>query len=85
MEGATCIIEEEFPGEFPHMDSTASIQDTDDPVGTTVEEGKAVEVMDTGTMVEEVKAVEVVVTTLEDSGVRWRATRLGTSTTHCSP
>jgi hypothetical protein len=68
MEGATCIIEEEFPGEFLHMDSIASIQDTDDPVGTTMEEVKAVEVVDTGTTVEEVKVVEVVDTALEDLG-----------------
>jgi hypothetical protein len=43
MEGATCIIEEEFL----HLDSAASIQNTDSQVGTVAEEVKAVEAMDT--------------------------------------
>jgi hypothetical protein len=41
MEGATCIVEEEFPGEFLHLDSNVSIQDTDNQIGTEVEAVKA--------------------------------------------
>jgi hypothetical protein len=70
MEGATCIVEEEFPGEFLHLDSIASIQDTDSQVGTTTEEVKAVEVMDTAQ---------------EDLGRGGGPPSLGASTTHCSP
>jgi hypothetical protein len=33
MEGTTCIVEEEFPGEFLHMDSNVSTQDTDKKLG----------------------------------------------------
>jgi hypothetical protein len=47
MEGVTCIVEEEFLGEFLHLDSITSIHDKDSQVRTTAEEVKVVEVMDT--------------------------------------
>jgi hypothetical protein len=47
MEGATCIIEEEFPEELLHMDSMSSIQNTDNQVGTVAEEVKVVEAIET--------------------------------------
>jgi hypothetical protein len=47
MEEATCIIEEEFPEEFLHLDSAATIQNTDNQVGSVAtEEVKVVEAMD---------------------------------------
>jgi hypothetical protein len=47
MEGATCIIEEEFPEEFLHLDSMASIQNTDNEVRIVAKEVRAVEARDT--------------------------------------
>jgi hypothetical protein len=47
MEGATCIIEEEFQDEFLHLNSVASIQNTDNQVGIVVKAMEAVEAMDT--------------------------------------
>jgi hypothetical protein len=61
MEGATCIIEEEFPEEFLHLDSVASIQNTDNQVGTVAEEVKAVEAMDTEDLGAEVEGHPVLV------------------------
>ena len=47
MEGATCIIEEEFLGEFLHMDSNVSTQDTNKKIG---EEAEAVKAEDISTL-----------------------------------
>jgi hypothetical protein len=38
MEDTTCIVEEEFLGEFLHLDSNVSIQDTDSQIRTEAKE-----------------------------------------------
>lgn len=51
MEGATYIVEEEFL----HLDSNASIQDTDNQIGTEAEAIKVVKAMDMGTVQEDME------------------------------
>ena len=50
MEGATCIVEEEFQEEFLHMDSNVSTRDNDDKIG---DEAKAFKLVDIGTAQED--------------------------------
>jgi len=46
MEHATCIVEEEFPREFLHMDSNFTTHDNEDKIG---DEEQVMKVMDIGT------------------------------------